>query len=260
MTSTVPTGRFVWFDLMTTDQPGAIDFYTKVLGWTTEDWTGGGPNRYPMWKNAQGTTLGGSQQLPPEQQAQGVPSHWIGYVAVPNVDETAQEAASLVARTYVPPTDIPTVGRFAVLADPQGAVFAVFTPAGDAPGHDGRAEIGEVSWHELMTSDYQAGFAFYSTLFGWKKSQAFDMGEMGTYQLFARNGGDIGGMMNKPDPGMPSAWTYYVRVANLAEATKRVSDNGGSVMTGPTEVPGGDQIVVAMDPQGAVFALHEVRS
>lgn len=259
MTTTVPTGRFVWFDLMTTDQNKAIEFYTKVMGWSTEDWSGGGADRYPMWKSPQGATLGGSQQLPPEQLKQGVPPHWIGYIAVPNVDDTVRNAAALGAQMYVPPMDIPTVGRFAVLADPQGAVFAMFTPAGDPPGHEGPAEIGEVSWHELMTSDYEAGFDFYSRLFGWKKSQAVDMGPMGTYQLFARNGGDIGGMMNKPDPGMPTAWTYYVRVANLDEATQRVGENGGRVINGPMEVPGGDRIVVAMDPQGAVFALHEVK-
>ena len=91
--------------------------------------------------------------------------------------QTVKQAVDLGARVLVPPTDIPTVGRFAVLADPHGAVFAVFTPDVEAPGHEGEAQLREFSWHELATHDYPAAFRFYERLFGWEKSDAMDMGE-----------------------------------------------------------------------------------
>lgn len=257
--STVPRGRFVWYDLMTTDQEKAIDFYSEVVGWTTEDWPNA-PQRYPMWKPAKGGMIGGSVELPADQVKGGVPQHWIGYIATPNVDETIDTAKKLRASVVSPATDIPTVGRSAVLKDPQGAVFAIFTPQGDAPGHEGAPEVGEVSWHELYTTDYAAAFDFYSKLFGWEKGQAMDMGQMGIYQIFQRNGRDIGGMMNKPDASMPSGWTYYFRVPDVNAVAERIKARGGKVTNGPMEVPGGDKIVMGADPQGGMFAVHQVKA
>ena len=254
--STVPKGRFVWYDLMTTDQEKAIDFYSEVVGWTTEDWPNA-PQRYPMWKPAAGGMIGGSVQIPAKE---GPPPHWIGYIATPNVDETIAAATTLGATSVSPPQDIPTVGRSAVLTDPQGAAFAIFTPEGDAPGHEGAAEVGEVSWHELYTTDYEAAFKFYSQLFGWEKGQAMDMGPMGIYQVFQRNGRDIGGIMNKPDASMPSGWTYYFRVPDVNEVADRIKAAGGKVTNGPMEVPGGDKIVMGSDPQGVPFAVHQVKA
>ena len=256
---TEPRGRFVWYDLMTTDQEKAIDFYSEVVGWTTEDFPNA-PTRYSMWKAADGHTVGGSTQLPADVAKSGTPPHWLGYIATPNVDNTVQEATKLGGKVLVQPADIPTVGRYAVLQDPQGATFAVFTSAGDTPGHEGTPDLGEGSWHELYTTDYNAAFDFYSKLFGWEKDQAMDMGDMGVYQMFSRNGEMIGGMMNKPDPSMPSAWTYYFRVPNVNQAAERVKEKGGKILTGPMEVPGGDMIVMGADPQGGMFALHEKRS
>jgi predicted enzyme related to lactoylglutathione lyase len=211
-----------------------------------------------MWKPATGGMIGGSVQL--EKATDGEPQHWIGYIATPNVDDTIKAATKLGAKVVSAPTDIPTVGRSAVLSDPQGAVFAIFTPEGDAPGHEGAAEIGEVSWHELYTTDHEAAFQFYSQLFGWQKGRAMDMGSMGIYQIFSRNGRDIGGMMNKPDPSMPSGWTYYFRVPDVNDVAKRISARGGKVTNGPMEVPGGDMIVMASDPQGGMFAVHQIKT
>ncbi len=255
--STVPKGRFVWYDLMTTDQEKAIDFYSEVVGWTTEDWPNA-PQRYAMWKPAAGGMIGGSVQFPPDQAS--LHPHWLGYIATPNVDDTVAQTTKLGGKVVKPADDIPTVGRSAVLADPQGAIFGVFTPEGDAPGHEGTADIGEVSWHELYTTDYEAAFKFYSQLFGWEKGQSMDMGPMGIYQIFTRNGRDIGGMMNKPDPSMPSGWTYYFRVPDINDVVNRIKASGGQVVNGPMEVPGGDIIVNAADPQGGFFAVHQVKA
>jgi uncharacterized protein len=185
------------------------------------------------------------------------PPSWIGYVAVDDVDATAQKIKRLGGTVYVEPRDIPNVGRFAVVADPQRATFALFKalnpPPQNQPSDQGAP--GRVGWHELLAQDWQKAFAFYSDVFGWKKAEAHDMGPMGTYQLFSAGGPAIGGMFNKP-PDVPATfWTYYVNVDAVEPAIERVKSGGGQIINGPMEVPGGSWIVQCKDPQGAVFAL-----
>ncbi|MEP6915903.1 MAG: VOC family protein, partial [Acidobacteriota bacterium] len=170
-------GRFVWYDLLTPDPKRAEPFYTAVAGWGKETWDG--PMPYTMW-TAGGTTIGGVMGMPPNAEA---PPHWLAYVSVPDVDASVTQAQSLGGRTLKPATDIPTVGRFAVLADPQGAEFALFTPANTPPPHDAPPGLGEFSWHELLTTDYKSAFQFYQALFGWEMLQEHDMGPMGIYAI-----------------------------------------------------------------------------
>ncbi len=252
-------GRFVWYDLMTTDPDAAQCFYTKLIGWGTQAWEGSMP--YTMWTN-QNTPMGGVMTLPDEAKRAGSPPHWLGYIYTSDVDATVAKAEENQGKVLAPAQDIPDVGRFAVLADPQGAAFAVYTPAADTPGNPGPAAIGEYSWHELNTSDYENAWGFYETLFGWKKTDTMDMGEMGMYQMFTTGGGDIplGGMFDKPKemPG-PPFWLYYVRVDDVHKSVEKVKELGGQVLNGPMEVPGGDHVAQCMDPQGAAFALHSTK-
>ena len=244
-------GRFVWYDLMTTDPKKAEPFYTRVAGWGTQPFEG---MPYTMWTR-DGAPIGGVGQVEPP----GMPPHWLVYIAVPNVDAAVKQAEELGGRTAVPGTDIPNVGRYAVLADPQGAVFAVFTPASAAqtPGPERDPKLGEFSWHELTTTDYKQAFAFYQAMFGWEKGAAEDMGEIGVYLLFRRNGRDIGGMFNMTgDMKVPPNWAVYISVDSADAAAERVKTHGGQVLNGPMDVPGGDRIAQCMDPQGAVFAVH----
>jgi uncharacterized protein len=248
-------GRFDWHELMTTDPAAAKSFYTAVVGWGTQEWPGSNPP-YTMWTAGE-SPVGGVMQLPEEAARQGAPPHWLTYIESQDVDETHAAAAGLGARTYVPPTDIPSVGRFAVLADPQGAMFAVFTPIADSMANPGAPRLGDFSWHELMTSSESDAFDFYAKLFGWRKTSAMDMGEMGTYQMFGLGEEPMGGMYTIP-PGMgaPPMWLPYAHVDNADAAADRVKQRGGTVKNGPMEVPGGDRIAVCEDPQGAVFAVH----
>ena len=251
MSEAKPRGRFIWFDLMTTDPAKAVEFYTSVVGWGTTQWEGSAP--YTMWTSAS-VPIGGVMQLPPEA---GAPPHWLAYISSPDVDATAQQAESLGGKVLVAPNDVPTVGRFAVLSDPQGAVFAIFMPKGDAPGHEGPPAVREFSWHELATREQPAAFRFYEALFGWYKTSAMDMGPMGQYQMFGRNDVELGGMFNKGAemPGPPS-WTHYILVDDINRALEAAKAGGGQVINGPMEVPGGDWIVTGVDPQGATFSLH----
>ncbi|TNF23418.1 MAG: VOC family protein [Deltaproteobacteria bacterium] len=248
-------GRFVWHDLMTPDAEAAKAFYGEVVGWGIQLFEGG-KEPYAMWTNADGP-IGGVMVLPAEARAMGAPPHWMAYSATPDLAATVARAEALGARVFVPPTAIPTVGAFAVLADPQGAAFAAFTPEGDAPGGDGPEAVGQFSWHELMTSDPDAAWAFYSELFGWQKQEAMDMGDGGVYQIFApADGGSFGGLMRKPDAMPMSAWLHYIKVADVGAAIATAQRLGGTLVNGPIPVPGGDLVAQLIDPQGAFFAVH----
>ena len=247
-----PRGRFVWFDLVTTDPDATLEFYPAVTGWGTTKWNGGMP--YTMW-TMNGTSIGGVMQLSPSPK--GAP-HWLGYISSPDVDETVTLADNLGARIIMPASNVPNVGRFAVLTDPQGALFAIFTPETEAPGHDGEAQMGEFSWHELATHDYPAAYRFYERLFGWEKHAAQDMGGGAVYQMFGRHGLVLGGMYNRT-PDMPArpGWLHYVRVPDVDRAAQAVTRGGGRILSGPMDVPGDSRVVQCLDPQGAGFALHQ---
>lgn len=249
-------GKFYWFDLSTTDTAAAMDFYPKLTGWTTQKWEQASDDKpYTMWVNGE-QPIGGVTVLPEEAKKMGAPPHWLGYIETLDVDATTKQATELGATVYVPPTDLPMVGRFSVLADPTGAVFSAFTPANESEEGIRDAKIGEFSWHELMTTDLTKGWDFYSTLFGWELVEDMDMGEMGTYRMYGKQGVTLGGMMNKPPMVPVSSWLYYIKLPNITETVEAIKANGGTIVNGPMEVPGGDQIVQALDPQGAGFAVH----
>jgi hypothetical protein len=252
-----PRGRFVWHELMTTDPQAAIDFYTKVIGWKVTGFEQ--DPSYRMWTMG-GTPMGGLMLLPEEARKMGAPPHWLMYVLVPDVDSTVRQAVGLGGRTHLEPQDIPTIGRFAVLADPQGAFFAVFTPSGGEKGSE-EVTIGDFSWHELATTDFKEAWNFYNALFGWDHVESFDMGPAGMYWMFAQAGSRkaMGGMYNSaPERGTAPHWLCYVMVRSADQAAQSVTRLGGKVLNGPMDVPGGDRVAQCMDPQGAVFAVHSV--
>lgn len=256
MRNDFPRGRFVWHDLMTNDPPAAIGFYTKLVGWGTEMW-GDGATPYTMWKANTGP-VGGVMPMPPGMQ--GFPPHWLTYICSADTDATCRQAEALGGKVLRPPTEILQVGRFAVIEDPQGAVFAPFTPESSAPGHDGPPQLGEFSWHELTTTDSQAALTFYSALFGWESTGQFHMGSMGIYYMFGRRGMALGGMYHTPsDRPMPPNWLPYARVEDVKIAAERTAAAGGTVVQPPTEVPGGDWVSIGLDPQGGAFAVHALK-
>jgi uncharacterized protein len=244
-------GRFIWHELLTTDIAASSAFYQKVLPWRTQASSMPG---YTIWMAGQ-TQIGGLMALPAE--AAGAPPHWLLYVGTPNVDATCAQAQALGAKVHKAATDIPNVGRFAVLTDPQGATFAVFTPGAGPPPGAAPAQ-GGFSWHELATTDVAAAARFYGELFGWRKGRGHDMGGMGIYQLFEHEGKEVGGMCNVQGPSTPPSWLSYVHVADANRAVAAAKAAGGRLLHGPMEVPGGSWVALFMDPQGGAFAVHEL--
>lgn len=247
-------GRFVRFDLITTDVKAAKDFYGEVLGWRTSAWPGG---RYEVW-SVGGTQIGGLVQLGTEARKATTEPQWRGYVAAKDVDATAGRGKRLGGSVLIPGQDILGVGRFAVLADPQGAAFAVFASANGEVKLDPTA-LGHFAWSELDTTDWQGAWRFYAEMFGWLNTSTLDMGiERGAYFMFGPAAGEaIGGMSNSAKlSGARPRWMHYVNVKNVDAASKVVTRLGGKVLHGPMDIPGGGRIVQCADAQGAWFALH----
>ncbi|MFA1622696.1 VOC family protein [Rhizobium mongolense] len=251
-------GKFIWCELMTTDTKAAAGFYSSVVGWTTKEMPMEDlPSPYTIFE-ADGRGVAGMMTFPAELEGQGIPPNWTGYVCVDDVDQSAKDFEANGGQIRRPPEDIPTIGRFAVVADPHGAVLCIMTPLpmeGDSGWEPEMGTPGHIGWHELMAGNMEEAFAFYSKVFGWTKDHDFDMGEMGAYRIFAEHGKQIGGMMTKP-AGVPMCyWGYYFNVPAIDSAIERVNAGGGKVIVGPMEVPGGSWIINATDPQGAFFCL-----
>jgi predicted enzyme related to lactoylglutathione lyase len=253
-TTSTLLGRPVWYELMTTDPAAAETFYDKVIGWTSAPFEGS-PDPYTLFKRSGDVQVAGLMKRP---DGMNMPPFWAMYVAVPNLEEAVNHIITLGGSELSPVIEVPAVGRLQMLKDPQGAAFYIIQPAPREERPETPPEVGDASWHELTTTDAEAAMQFYSEVFGWQPSDVMDMGPMGKYRMFNRPVGMIGGMMNKP-PEMspvPPYWMIYFRVPDINAAAERVKANGGQIINGPMEVPGGDWIVNATDPQGAMFSLH----
>jgi uncharacterized protein len=201
-------GRFVWYELMTTERKAAKACYAEVVGWGTQD--ASMPSMPYTLFTAGKASVTGLMDLPEDARKMGAKPSWIGYVGVNDVDATADRIKHLGGAVHVPPTDIPNISRFAVVADPQMATLALFKWL--KPGQEHPAELGmpgRVGWHELLAADWEKAWAFYGELFGWQKADA-DIGAMGTYQLFSVGGQTIGGMFTKP-PTVPVPFWLLLR-------------------------------------------------
>jgi predicted enzyme related to lactoylglutathione lyase len=246
-------GRFVWHELLAHDVARGVAFYPSVTGWTVLTMPfPGATEPYTMFSRGD-VPQAGLMAYPPEAPADAK-AVWLPYMGTESVDATAREAVALGAKQLMPPTDIPTVGRIAVLMDPQGAQFALFTPSRE--GSAERApEAGEFAWHEMMADDPDAAFDFYSRLFGWTKTQAMDMGADGIYQMYGRGAFTYGGFARRSKETPSTLWNCYIRVADLDASCEALKRNGGTIVMGPHEVPNADRIVIATDDQGAVISL-----
>jgi hypothetical protein len=247
--------KFVWYELMTTDLDAAAKFYADIVGWNAQK--SPTPNMDYTLFNAGATQVAGAFALSQEQIGHGAPAAWVGYIGVANVDQSAKDLKAAGGQVWRGPDDIPGVGRFAMVSDPQGAAFALFNAArSDEVSPAETSQRGHVGWHELYAGDGPSAFDFYAKLFGWKQHDVMDMGAAGKYQMFGPGSGEaMGGIMTKPAQMPMPAWAFYFNVPSIDAAVPKIKAGGGQIANGPNEVPGGQWIVQGIDPQGAHFAL-----
>jgi predicted enzyme related to lactoylglutathione lyase len=243
---------------MTTDTKSAETFYDKVIEWTSEPFPNS-PAPYIQFKRHGGAGVAGLMERPADMP---MPPFWFIYVAVPDFAHAIAHVERLGGGQCSPVIDVPTVGRMQMVRDPQGAMFYVMQPEPRESAPEAQPEVGEASWLELTTTDAPAAMTFYQQLFGWEPGDTMDMGPIGKYHIFTRGGRRIGGMMNRPPEmaNVPPNWGIYFRVSDIDAAVARVTANGGTILNGPLDVPDGDKIVNAMDPQGAAFSLHQKKA
>ena len=238
---TTAVGTFVWRENVSADPQRAERFYTELFGWEIEHFKSGDVD-YPMIK-ANGQLHGGFPTVP-----EGTPPHWVSNVQVDSADDTVEKAKSAGGELLVGPMDIPEVGRYAVLKDPQGAIFVAFQPEGDGP-----TGAGVFVWDELGTQDVDGAETFYHEVFGWTTS---DMGEeYGGYKIFNLGEKGVGGLMKMPDPSVPSMWCPYIATEDVDATITKAQGVGGSTIIDAMDVPNVGRIAVLKDPVGAVFGI-----
>lgn len=254
-----PTGDFIWYELMTPDPDGAKAFYDAVVGWTIDS-AATYPNGYRMIGRSDGKSAGGLLPINEEMATHGAKPTWLGYINVTDVDSSASSIERAGGRIHMGPTDIPNVGRIAMVADPEGAPFYVMKPIPPADDPDARSDvfspdsIQRVGWNELQTTNVEQARRFYGEQFGWESDDFMDMGEMGEYRFFDHHGVRLGAVFNASN-GQHPHFRYYIRVQSISAANTVAEEKGGTIHMGPHQVSTGDWIVIGSDPQGAEFAL-----
>jgi predicted enzyme related to lactoylglutathione lyase len=250
--TTPTTGRFVWHELHTTDRPKAVKFYGALLGWETKDVPMGPGEPYSL------CLLGGKDHagITKSKAPANVPSHWIPYLAVDDVDKAAAKATELGARILSAPMDIPDVGRFAAIADPQGGAFAIYKSGKAYPEELATPPVSAFCWEELMTSDPEAAAKFYSTLFGYTV-ESKDMGPMGTYRILKRGDRQTAGIMKLPPGVSRTAWLEYVHVADVDASVRNAKEIGATQLMPAMDIPNIGRFAVLADPTGAAIAVFK---
>lgn len=254
-------GEFIWYELLTGNSEAALAFYSAILGWQASDSGQPGMDYRILHARDEDTgevrDVGGLMQLTEEMRQDGAKPLWLGYIGVDDVDQSVANTVAAGGEVRMPPVNIPDVGRIAMVTDPQGAPFYLMRGIGSESSlafASDKPRVGHCAWNELVTPDPEAAKTFYFTEFGWTKDGEMDMGAMGAYE-FIRHNGVIGALMPKPEGMLVPMWHYYFRCADIDDACNAITGNGGRILHGPDEVPGGDFVVKGIDPQGALFGL-----
>lgn len=241
-------GLFVWHDLMTTDAARAQAFLTELLGWRIQE--------MPMGAFTYKMVCAGDLPFSGIVEEKAIPhSHWMAYIGCDDVDATVKQVAALGGKPCMPATDIPNIGRFAIVSDPQGGYFSPFHGTNDTPHLDPKnMRPGMICWNELWTQDAEAAVAFYGKLFGWK-SVSHDMGGgHGLYHKQLAGSREIGGIVKLPTEA-PTYWCPYFLVEHIDESTTRATQLGGQLIVPPMDIPDVGRFSVISEPTGATCAL-----
>lgn len=239
-------GRFVWFELLTSEVEKLQAFYSEAFNWKVETLEMVEGMRYPLIKAGE-TPIGGFMQ-PPEP----MPAQWLSYVSVEDVDASGEQVADAGGRTLKEPFDIPTVGRIQPVLDPQGALFALFH------GEDGDPPVaqqpGAIHWNELWTTDDEQAVAFYSKVLGYE-TQTMPGPQRGSYHVLMSGESPRGGIMQAPAPGVAPQWVQYVTVEDCDATVARARKLGAEPLGEPMEMDGVGRFAHLKDPAGAIIGV-----
>jgi predicted enzyme related to lactoylglutathione lyase len=240
-------GRIVWHDHLSDDPGRARRFYEELLGWKVEVWQPGEMD-YPM-------IMTGEQGHGGFGPAQGAPAHWLGHVAVDDVDAAAGRVEEAGGSVLAPPMDIPGVGRMVVVADPQGAAVSLYASEGEWTPSEGL-----FVWDELLTTDVEDAARFYGEVVGWT-AEGRDMGDGVLYTLLNSGGENRAGAFTLPEGSeAPPHWLTYLGTDDVDATAARAAELGATVHMGPTDVQEIGRLAVLQDPLGAYFGIFQPAS
>ncbi len=251
-------GQFCWSENVTHNPNTAKTFYAELFGWTSHDDPLPSGGVYTLFsKDSQ--LVSAAYQMMPEQKKMNVPPHWSHYVAVEDVNATANKAKTLGATVIVPPFEVMDQGSMTVIQDPTGAVLSFWQPKKHTGyGNFGEQTFGTPCWHELMTTNTDIAGGFYSKLLGWTLKHSTNMGF--TYTEFQQKGTSLAGMMaiTKEMGPVPPNWMVYYTVANCDQSAEKVKSLSGKILMGPQDIPTIGRFAVIQDPAGAVCSIIQL--
>jgi predicted enzyme related to lactoylglutathione lyase len=257
MSSSAVLGQFLWHELLTADPAAGAGFYSKVLGWKAQPWEGNA--EYTMLSHGKGP-VGGARVVGRDALASKAGPNWLTYVGVPNIEEALAAVKDKGGQVIHPVTGVGSDGgRYAVIADPQGAVIGVYEPGAGMSAGGADPTSTPVVWHELTAEDPVAALQFYHDIFGWDVVGTHPMGgDVGTYYLFGKGTTQMGGAFVRGKHLAPSwpRWLVYLSVPSVTAAVEAAKAAGGQVLNGPHQVPGGNWIAQVVDSHGVPVALH----
>jgi predicted enzyme related to lactoylglutathione lyase len=240
------TGRFMWFEYVSTDARKAQGFFGELFGWSTKDVPmPDGP--YTMIAAPDGTTVGGYSSLRAGPQAS-----WLPYLLVASAADIAAKVKSLGGSILKEPLKIGDFATMAVVNDPLGATLALWQPT--KPEESAKPAVGHFVWNELSSKTAEASVKFYSQIGGFTSS-TMDMGEMGKYHVLESGGQPRAGIMAQQTPDAPHAWLPYVQVASADQTADKAKRLGATIAAPPTDIPNVGRFAIFVDAQGAVTGI-----
>ena len=243
-------GRFVWFELLTKDVDRAKSFYPETLPWKIETATMQEGSEYSMIKVGD-AGIGGL--MSPQGE---VPTTWVSYVSVADVDETAKKVVAAGGTTHMDAFDVPGVGRMQPVSDAQGGMLCLFkAETADPPRVDGP---GSLHWNELWTQDPQASLAFYENVLGYTHEE-MSMPN-GAYYIFKDGDEMRGGMLQAPSSDIPTMWLQYITVDDCDATLARAKQNGATVISEPVDAEGVGRFGILRDPLGGMIGVIKAAS
>ena len=249
MTTKYRYGAFVWRELLSRDPAKAARFYGELFGWKTESMAMPDGQTYTVLKTGD-KSVGGIFKM--SDAMKGVPSHWIPYVSVEDVDAASKRATDRGGKVVIGPMDIPNVGRMAAVMDPMNGSFYLFKSAMGDP-EQAMPKPGEFCWEDLSSTDLAKSKDFYSNVVGWKITSFMGMDTFGIGEGMQNQ---VASLQQAP-PGVPQSWLCHVVVDGLGAARDRAKRLGATVMMEEVKVPTVGSFAVIQDPDGAVISLFE---
>lgn len=238
-------GKFVWFELLTQDKEKAAAFYPESLPWKITPTPMQDGSSYSMISVGE-AGVGGL--LTPQVD---MPTHWVSYVSVEDVAETAAKVEAAGGTLHMEAFDVPGVGRIQPASDPHGGGFCLFkAESGDPPEVKGP---GAFHWNELWTQDPSASLAFYESVLGYTHDEM----EMpnGTYYVFMDGEQPRGGMLKAPSSDVPTMWLQYVEVDDCDATLERAKGNGATIVADPVDAEGVGRFGILRDPLGGMIGV-----